>query len=373
MSGLFVDNEGKYNWKKVLYHTRSAFAVLLSLAVLVGGGWATYHYANKAYIAYRTTDDYLGSAGVQDVMVTVPRGAGMNQIGFILLDAGVIKSMKPWRKVTAAEAGSKDIQAGRYKLRTQISAEAAFNYLADPKNIERTRVTLPEGLRLTEQWPIIEKATKIKPADMKAAEQNTKALGAPAWVPAKNAEGIMFPETYEVDDSPTAAELGSAQVRQFNTVITDLNFADRAKAIGVTPYNALIVASIAEKEVRGEKDLGLVAGIFYNRLKAGMPLQSDATVVYANNIKGRLTTTNKERAVKSPYNTYVNKGLPPGPVSNPGKLALTAAVNPTKTDFLYFVVVNPDTGETAFAKTLADHNKNVKKFQAWCQSNPGKC
>lgn len=373
MSGLFVDNERNFNWKKLWYHARSAFAVLLSLAVLVGGGWAGYHYANKAYIAYRTTDDFLGDEGVADVMVTVPRGAGMNQIGFILLDAGVIKSVKPWKKVAAAEAGSKDIQAGRYKMRTQISAEAAFNYLADPKNIERTRVTLPEGLRLSEQWPIIEKATKIKQADMKAIGADTKALGAPAWVPATNAEGIMYPETYDVDDSPTAAELGSAQVKQFTTVMTELNFEDRAKATGVTPYQALIVASIAEKEVRGEKDLALVTGVFYNRIKAGMPLQSDATVVYANNIKGRLTTTDAERQSNSPYNTYVVKGLPPGPVSNPGKLALAAAVNPTKSDYLYFVVIDPDTGETAFAKTLAEHNQNVAKFQAWCQTHPGKC
>ena len=373
MSGLFVDNERKFNWKKVFYHGRSAFAVLLSLAVLVGGGWAGYHYANKAYISYRTTDDYLGAEGVADVMVTVPRGAGMNQIGFILLDAGIIKSVKPWKKVVAAEAGTKDIQAGRYKMRSQISAEAAFAYLSDPKNIERTRVTLPEGLRLTEQWPIIEKATKITQADMKAIGADTKALGAPAWVPAKNAEGIMYPETYDVDDSPTAAELGAAQVKQFNAVLTELNFEDRAKAAGVTPYQALIVASIAEKEVRGEKDLALVTGVFYNRIKAGMPLQSDATVVYANNIKGRLTTTDAERQSKSPYNTYVVKGLPPGPVSNPGKLALAAAVNPTKSDYLFFVVIDPSTGETAFAKTLPEHEANVKKFQAWCQAHPGQC
>ena len=164
----------------------------------------------------------------------------------------------------------------------------------------------------------------------------------------------------------------TAQVAQFKKVATELNFEDRAKTLGLTPMQALVIASIAEKEVKGE-DLPMVTGVLMNRLKQKMPLQLDSTVIYANNISGRLTTTDAERALNSPYNTYKVVGLPPGPIANPGQAALNAALNPTTTDFLYFVVIDPSTGETAFAKTFQEHQANVAKFQAWCQANPGKC
>ena len=225
---------------------------------------------------------------------------------------------------------------------------------------------------MTEQWPLVTKAIpQVKLASLQALGKNPKSLGLPAWAGNK-AEGFLFPDTYQVDDNPTAAELMTAQVGQFKKVSAELNFEDRAKTLGLTPMQALTIASIAEKEALDD-DMAMVTQVFYNRIAKKMPLQSDATVVYANNVKGRLTTTDKERALKSPYNTYLYPGIPPGPISNPGKVALNAALNPTKHDYLYFVVVDPSTGETEFNTTLDAHNKSVAKFQAWCQANTGKC
>jgi len=135
---------------------------------------------------------------------------------------------------------------------------------------------------------------------------------------------------------------------------------------------ALTIASIVEKEVKGD-EMPLVAGVIMNRLDKKMPLQMDSTVMYIHNISGRWTTTDKERQSNSPYNTYKVKGLPPGPISNPGKAALLAAINPTQHEYLYFVLIDPKTGKTAFAKTNEEHEANRKKFQQWCQKNPGVC
>lgn len=376
MSAMFVENRPQGsgpNWKKIAYHAKSTFAVLLSIGVLVAAGWFGYRAVHGAYLDWKSTDDYLGPGG-DEVVVTVPRGASVNQIGWMLVDDDIIKSKKAFDKAVRNLGDKAKFQAGQFALKKQMPAQEAVNILGDPSKRVVKKVTIPEGLRMTFQWPLVTKALPtIKEKDLQAAARNTKALGLPAWAKAPNLpDGFLFPETYEVDDTPTAAELMKQQVAQFNRVTTELNFEDRAKTLKLTPMQALIIASIAEKEIKGD-ELPMVTGVFMNRLAQGMPLQSDATVIYANNIKGRLTTTDKERALKSPYNTYSVKGLPAGPISNPGKAALSAALNPTKHDYLYFVVVDPSTGKTEYNTTLDGHNKSVAKFQAWCQAHEGEC
>lgn len=154
-----------------------------------------------------------------------------------------------------------------------------------------------------------------------------------------------------------------------------MNFIGQAQTIKRSPYDALIVASILEREAKKKpKDMQMIAGIIYNRLQQGMKLESDATVLYANHVEGKLTTNDEQRAKDSPYNTYLYNGLPPTPIDNPGATSMEAAVTPIKSDYLYWVVTDPDKGTTAYSKTLAEHEKkNVKKFQAWCQDHKGKC
>jgi UPF0755 protein len=134
----------------------------------------------------------------------------------------------------------------------------------------------------------------------------------------------------------------------------------------------LIVASIIEREVNQDQYRAKVARVLYNRLDQGMPLSLDSTVIYAENLSTN-TTTPKDRASSSKYNTYKHKGLPPGPIAAPGKAALDAAANPEPGKWLYFTTVDFDTGETKFAETFAEHEKNVAQWQAWCQANKGRC
>jgi UPF0755 protein len=161
-------------------------------------------------------------------------------------------------------------------------------------------------------------------------------------------------------------------VGQYKSVTREIEFEAAAKKLKRSPYEVLIVASIIEREVNKEEYRAKVARVLYNRLDKGMKLSLDSTVIYAEDLKTN-TTTKEDRASKSKYNTYRRKGLPPGPISAPGKAALEAAANPDKGKWQYFVTVNFDTGETKFAENQADFEKIRLEFQTWCQSHPGRC
>jgi UPF0755 protein len=366
---------GKLDYKEIWYKVRAAFAVLLSLAVLGGGGWFVYDKAQAAWMEYRTAEDYIGN-GVDPVQVTVTKGATLSQISDLLVAADVVKTTKAFDREAEANADSKKIQVGKYNLRTKLPAKTALAMLLDPKNIVRNRITLKDGLRLSSQVALLSKATKIGEKDFNAALKDWKRLGLPTWAKL-GAEGFIFPDTYELPDKPTAASVLKLATGQFNTVAGELSMEDESTVLGFTPYEVLVMASIIEKEAgTNDEDRAKIARVFYNRLAQGGKLESDATVAYANNITGRVFTTDAERALKSPYNTYYVKGLPVGPITSPSRKSLEAALHPVEGGWLYFTVVNLDTGETLFANTLAEHSANGEKLQQWCQAsqaNRDKC
>ena len=366
---------GKVDYKEIWYKVRAAFAVLLSLAVLGGGGWFVYSKGHDAWMEFRTAEDYIGN-GVDPVQVTVPKGATLREISDLLFAANVVKTAKAFDREAEANADSKKIQVGKYNLRTQLPAKTALAMLLDPKNIVRNRITLKDGVRLSVQVTALSKATGISEQDFNAKLKDWKKLGLPTW--AKNgAEGFIFPDTYELPDKPTATNVLKLATDQFNLVATDLNMEDGAGVLGYSPYQVLVMASIIEKEAGvNDGDRAKIARVFYNRIEQGIKLQSDATVAYANKITGRVTTTDAERALESPYNTYYVKGLPVGPITSPSKKSIDAALHPADGDWLYFAVVNLDTGETEFNNDLNGHNASVGKFQAWCNAsdaNKKKC
>lgn len=366
---------GKVDYREVWYKLRSAFAVLLSVSVLVGGGWFVYDRAQTAWMEYRTAEDYIGE-GIDPVEVTIPKGATVAQISDILVDADVVKTAKAFMREAAANADSTKIQAGKYSLRTQLPAKTALAMLLDPKNIVRNRFTLAEGRWLAQQYPVMAKASGLKVSAFEKAAKDWKKLGVPTW--AKNGlEGFLFPDTYELPDKPTAKSMIGMATEQFNTVAQELELEERAEALGYTPYQVLVMASIIEKEAGAiEEDRGKIARVFYNRLDQGMLLQSDATVAFANKITGRIFTTAKERQIDSPWNTYRFKGLPKGPITSPSRKSIEAALSPAEGAWLYFVVVNLDTGETAFSNTPAEHEAARGKLQDWClasEANRDKC
>ncbi|MBK8446241.1 MAG: endolytic transglycosylase MltG [Micropruina sp.] len=367
---------GRWLPKEVWYRVRGSVAVLLSMAVLLGGGWFVYGKVHDAYIAFRTVEDYIDPEGAADVVVEIPQGASTTAIADILLAADVIKTAKAFQSVAASDpTGVRKIQYGLYKLRTQIPAKTALQMLLDPANQINNQFQIREGQRLSQVLTALAQATKVPEKSFKAALKNRKQFGLPDWIGPSN-EGFIFPDTYNLPLKPTAVNVLKLPINQFNKTVNDLAFEDRAKALGYKPYDALIVASIIEREVNRAEDRGKVARVFYNRLKKDMKLQSDATVAFANNITNRIYTTDKERESDSPYNTYRFVGLPPGPITSPAKAAMEAALNPEDGDWLYFMPINLDTGQTVFSTTFEEHKKAVAQLQSWCLAsaeNKKKC
>lgn len=366
---------GKVDLKEVWYKVRSGFAVLLSLAVFVGGGWFIYSKAQAAWMDFRTAEDYIGE-GVAPVEVTIPAGSTTTQIASILVQADVVKTAKAFTREAAANPDSAKIQAGRYNLRTQLPAKVALAMLLDPKNQVHNRMTLREGLRLEQAVTTMSKASGLPAKDFTKALKDWKKLGLPNWAE-RGAEGFLFPDTYELADKPTTKTILKSITDRFNQIANGLDFETGAETLGYSPYEVLVMASIIEKEAGPrEEDRAKIARVFYNRLEQGMQLQSDATVAYANNVTGRVSTTAAERKLKSPYNTYYVKGLPIGPIASPSKASMDAALHPADGDWLYFAVVNLDTGETEFNADKAGHDASVAKWQAWCaasDANKKKC
>ncbi|MBA3021302.1 endolytic transglycosylase MltG [Propionicimonas sp.] len=360
-------DSGQIDYKEVGYRARSAFAVILSFVVLLGGGWFVFSKAQAAWMDYRTAEDYLGD-GVAAVVVVIPKGATSTKIAEILVQADVVKSAKAFNRAASANPNSKSIQAGKYNLKTQLPAATALNMLLDKANLVRTRMTLKEGKWIEQQTAVMAKASGVPEADFKAAYKDWKNLGLPKW--AKNGlEGFLFPDTYELPDQPTASAVIKVATSQFEQVATGLDIEARAQKLKLTPYQALIAASIVEKEVFKADDRPKVARVIYNRVKAGMPLGMDSTIAYAVRKTGVMNLTDADLAVNSPYNTRKHKGLPPGPISNPGKAAIEAALNPADGDWIYFITVNPSTGETLFTADYNEFLAGKDKYLQWCQAN----
>lgn len=284
----------------------------------------------------------------------------------------MVQSEQAWSEAIRTEERATSIQPGRYVMQTEMRAIDALTLLINPGQSRiRAQFTVPEGLRLSAQVDVLVKGTKIKASAYEKALDSPKKLGLPAYAK-NNPEGFLFPDTYELVGDPTATSVLKQMTSRFNDVAEEIDLEADAKKLKVSPRDVVIVASILEKEVRGEGDRAKAARVIYNRLEKGEPLGLDSTVIYAENLKTN-TTTAKDRQSTSKYNTYKYPGLPPGPIAAPGKAALEAAAAPADGDWMYWVTVNYDTGETKFAKTLAEHNKYVKEFQAWCQAKKGRC
>lgn len=364
--------DGNLDWKKIGYRARSFFAVTLSLLIVVGGGYFVFSKVHDVYMDWRTAEDYIGE-GKDAVVVTIPSGTSVSQIGEILVDANVVRSTKAFNEAVDDEPDAKNIQAGQWALKTELPAATALAMLLDNSNRVAKKVTIVEGLRKEQQWAALSKTLDIPVEDFESAAKKDD-YGLPDWAKG-NPEGLLFPDTYEVSDDPSPKQIMKMQVAEFNKVAEDMDLEARAKKLGYSPLDIVTVASITQREV-GSEYMPQVAQVIYNRLKAGKALEFNTTVQYALNDYSHVTQSDEDLKVDSPYNTYLPKNagkLPPGPIDSPGKDALEAALSPADTDAMYFVTVNLDTGETLFAKTYEEHLVNVAKYDAWCEANAGKC
>jgi len=344
-------------------------AVLVALLVVVGllwvGGSKGYHYLKDHLGA--SAADYTGP-GTGSVTFQVHQGDSATQIGRNLKAADVVESVDAFVAVAKSNPAAARIQVGYYQLKKHMKASEALAVLVNPKSMIQSVVVVPEGARVDQIVSAIVQKTDIKRAAVVKALRHPAALGLPAAANG-NPEGYLFPATYTVTPGETALQLLKQMVAKAAEVDQQLDLVDNAPKVGLTPDQVVTVASILEYEAKRPQDYPKVARVIYNRLKAGMPLQSDATVSYANKVSGEIWTTQAMRDNASPYNTYQHTGLPPGPIGNPGETTLKAALNPASGPWLYWVVVNLATGETDFSTTLAEHNAAVKKFEDYCKTS----
>ena len=342
---------------------RRLVVIVLALAV-IGVGVAVAYKALKPVVeGFLESNDYPGP-GTGEIRVTVDQGAGGSAIAKTLADQDVVKSSKAFIEAANNDPKSAGIQPGVYEMKKQMKASDALAILVDPKNRMITRVTIPEGLWASEIYAKLSKSSGIPVAQYVEAAKKVDELGLPPSAKG-NLEGYLFPASYEFGPTATALD----QLKQMVAESTK-----RLDALGITPdrmERVVTVASLGEGEAKNQADRSKVARVVENRLAAKMSLGFDSTVNYI--FKKRGVPTQEMLDSDNPYNTRRFTGLPPGPISNPGESALEAAAGPVAGPWLYFVTVDLDTGETKFAASYEEHQRNVAQFQKWCTDNKGKC
>jgi UPF0755 protein len=348
---------------------RRTGCLFVAMAIVAVAAFAAYTVLRPVVDGFLESNDYPGP-GTGEVQVVVNDGDTGSAIGATLEKADVVKSAGAYLDAAAGDSRAAAIQPGTYTMRKQMSAAGALAILLDPKNRSVPRVTVREGLWKSEVFAALSKGTGVPVADYTKAAKDASALGLPS-VAKGNIEGYLYPATYEFPVKATAAQQLKIMVAH---AVTQL---EKAGVDEASYQKTLIVASIVEGEA-GVADRGKVARVIENRLDnptgptVGL-LQMDSTVNYALQKRGNLTKTEYDSAKSNPYDTYAHKGLPPGPISSPGAAAIEAAANPTPGPWFYFVTVNYDTGETLFATTQAEHDRNNAQRQTWCDENKPKC
>jgi UPF0755 protein len=312
-------------------------ALVLLVLAIAGGGltalWAYNEFERPGPLGEETT-------------VVFPNGVSLNEIAAQLAEAGVIERPLLFKLGVRVSGAARGLRAGEFAFAAGISARGVMEALVEGRTVVR-RITVPEG------WMTYQILELVAAAD-----------GLEGEVPDGFAEGALLPETYHFSLGESRAEVTGRMAAAMLDAVGEL-WPGRAEGLPFdTPEDAVILASIVEKETGFSGERAHIAGVFINRLRKGMRLQSDPTVIYAitkgqSQLDRPIRRSELER--DDPYNTYVIYGLPPTPIANPGRAALEAVLNPLATKDLYFVA--DGSGGHVFARTLAEHNRNVAKWR----------
>jgi peptidoglycan lytic transglycosylase G len=278
------------------------------------------------------------------VVVTIPKGASVSEVGDILDEKGVVSSSTLFQMRVTIAGKRSDLYPGRFVLASDMSYGSAIDALSTAPLKKVATVTIPEGYSREQVGPLAEEAG-LTGSYMKASRGH---------------EGFLFPDTFELKPGAPAADLVQLQLQDFKRRIkgVDMRY---AQSKNLTVYDVITIASMVEREAMVDKERPLVAAVIYNRLKDGMPLGIDATTRFATgNYEEPLTES--ELAIDSPYNTRTNTGLPPGPIGSPGLASIEAAAHPARVDYLYYVVKPGACGEHSFSSTAAEFEADVARY-----------
>jgi peptidoglycan lytic transglycosylase G len=329
---------------------RLGLLTLLAIAAIgAGAGWLESQIS-RPYRGHRP----------DKIFVEIPRGTSRWQIAGILRHDDVIRSRLAFALFSVWHY-RKTPQAGEYLVDRPLDSREMFWKIVHGRVFVHI-VTVPEG------WTMYDIANELghqgicSRAEFLAAAHDTSLISdlAPH---ATSLEGFLFPSTYEFTRNTTCEEIAQRMVEDFRTVWNSLNPGDATHPSGLTTEQVVALASLVERETPNAEERPLVAGVFYNRLARGYPLQCDPTVQYAMEMDGERVKDVKpsDLRIDSPYNTYQHRGLPPGPIANPGEASLQAALNPAHTDYLYFVANGR--GGHFFSSTLAEQDRNINRLR----------
>ena len=329
--------------------------VLLALLIVLGLAFAAGVYL----IIARSDEPYQGYTAAEQ-FVEVPPGASPNTIGRRLAAAGVVRDLATFRYVLARSGQERRLKAGEYRFDRPLRPREVIDMLARGAVYLRP-LTFREGLSIRQMAAIYEQAGFGPASEFTKAASNVSLIN-DLDPDARDLEGYLFPNTYSLPRRATASQLIEQMVAAFRAALTE-DVKTRAAARGLSVRELVTLASIVEKETGKPDERPMVAAVYSNRLRIGMGLQCDPTVIYALERAGRYTgnLTREDLRFDSPYNTYRYAGLPPGPIASPGRASLDASASPADVPFIYFVSRND--GSHAFSSTLAEHNRNVFEYQ----------
>ncbi len=323
---------------------------LLAIVLVVVAGWFLWSIYQPG-----------AGDGSGRVVVAVPRGASVGEIGDLLADRGVIDSSFFFKLRAKLSGGGEDIKSGTFRLRNDMSYGAALTALAKtPPPPPVIRITIPEGKSRREIAPIARQAGLR--GDYLAASRRSPVLDPRRYGAPKGAtlEGFLFPATYELKRGATAKRFVGEQLTAFKQNMAKVNLR-YARSKNLTVFDVLTIAAMVEREVAVARERPLVAAVIYNRLKDGMPLGIDATLRFELNDWTHPLKVSQLQA-DTPYNTRINGGLPPGPIGNPGLASIQAAAHPARVPYLFYVVKPGTCGQHAFSSTDAQFEQDVQRY-----------
>jgi UPF0755 protein len=323
---------------------------LLSLAAMLGVAW------------FRP----FGHYGDSPKFIVVPRGMSSHQVAHLLQQEGVVRHWSAFLLYLKTVKRNAHLQAGEYKFDAPQSVVQVVDKLVRGL-VYYHELIIPEGYSLFEIAELLEQKGFSTSTEFWAAASRSERVS-PFAAGVKNLEGFLFPDTYRLVRGTTADEIVGMMVDRFREVYTQ-SLEVEMKQSRLSFSELLTLASLIEKETGVDAERDLISAVFHNRLKRRMPLQCDPTVIYAARLRGKYRGTifQSDLNLESPYNTYRRLGLPPGPIANPGKRSIEAAIKPAKVDYLYFVA-NHQGGHT-FSNTLEDHQRAVAAYRKGLNHN----
>jgi UPF0755 protein len=319
--------------------------LVIVVPLAVGGVYAYGLYMNKYHPA-----DYSG-AGTGSMVVQVTSGDSPTSLAPKLVKLGVVASSRAFVLAAEHSTSSSGLLPGFYGMHRHMKASLAYAILVNPKNMVQVKVTIPEGWRLSQIVSFLGAKSGIPLSAYQKVLKDPAQLHLPGFANGRP-EGYLFPATYNVQPHETALGVLTGMVQRFEQEAATVNLPAAAKQAHLTEAQVIVVASLVQAEGGRLSDYPKIARVIYNRLAHGMPLQLDSTVLYGLNKYGILAS-DKDLTSPSPYNTYKHKGLPPGPIDSPGAAAIQAVLHPVAGPWLYFVTVNPKTGETLYTSSPA--------------------